>query len=153
MADLTLNLDSFNATRDDVEAISEWAWEMGIVFQMADDVLDLVADQDFLGKPAGSDIGEGTFTLPVLYAASSPDGAEIRELLGGGLPYDRPTIDRVIELVVSGGHVDRVIDEAIDRKRVAEKAAARLPESELTEVLSNLDGYLLDRVENARRRA
>ncbi|MFV2000697.1 MAG: polyprenyl synthetase family protein, partial [Acidimicrobiia bacterium] len=62
------------ADRDSVEAISEWAWEMGMVFQITDDVLDLIADESFLGKPAGSDIGEGTFTLPVLLAAHGPDG-------------------------------------------------------------------------------
>ncbi|NIT67722.1 MAG: hypothetical protein GWM93_13740, partial [Gemmatimonadetes bacterium] len=36
-----------------VEAVSAWAWELGIAFQLIDDVLDLVADSDFLGKPAG----------------------------------------------------------------------------------------------------
>ena len=91
------------ADRETIEAISEWAWEMGLVFQLADDVLDLVADEAWLGKPAGSDIGEGTFTLPVLYAARGPDGAEIRRLLQGGAPYRQETIDRVIEL--AGGQV------------------------------------------------
>jgi heptaprenyl diphosphate synthase len=139
------------ADRDTVEAISEWAWEMGLVFQMADDVLDLVADDGFLGKPAGSDIGEGTFTLPVLHALDGPDGVEIRELLASGRRYDPASIDRVIRLVVQGGHVDRVLDEAADRLRVAEKAAARIPESALTPVLRNLDRYLLARVDKARR--
>lgn len=139
------------AGRDAIEAISEWAWEMGIVFQMADDVLDLVADEDFLGKPSGSDIGEGTFTLPVLYATEGPAGAEIKRILGRDRPYDRADIDRVIELTLSGGFVDRVLDEAVERIRVAEKAAGRIPENPLTPVLQNLDRYLLQRVEAARR--
>ena len=138
------------ADRDTIEAVSEWAWEMGLVFQVADDVLDLVASESFLGKPAGSDIGEGTFTLPVLYAASGPDGAEIRDLLAAERPYDRTTIDRVIQLVISGGHVDQALDEAVERLRRAEKAASRLPSSELTPILARLANYLLDRVENAR---
>lgn len=138
------------ADRDSIEAISEWAWEMGLVFQMADDVLDLVADEAFLGKPAGSDIGEGTYTLPVIYAIEGTDGNEIRTLLGMPRPYSRESIDRVIELVVSGGHVDRVLDEAAERLRVAEKASARIPDGKLTPVLRNLDSYLLDRVSQAR---
>lgn len=138
------------ADRNAIEAISEWAWEMGIVFQMADDVLDLVADEAFLGKPAGSDVGEGTFTLPVLYAAVGPDGAEIKGILGGERPYDRADIDRIIELTLAGGYVDQVLDEAVDRLRVAEKAAGRIPENPLTPVLQNLDRYLLERVEAAR---
>lgn len=138
------------ADRDSVEAISEWAWEMGIVFQMADDVLDFVADEQFLGKPAGSDIGEGTFTLPLLYAAEGDAGARTRSLLDGGRPYPRTVITEVIDRVISGGHIDRVLDEATERLRVAEKAASRLPTTELTPVLRSLDEYLLSRVEAAR---
>jgi heptaprenyl diphosphate synthase len=138
------------ADRDSIEAISEWAWEMGLVFQMADDVLDLVADEAFLGKPAGSDIGEGTYTLPVLYAIEGTDGSEIRALLSVPRPYPRASINRVIELVIAGGHVDRVLDEATERLRVAEKASARIPDGRLTPVLRNLDSYLLDRVSQAR---
>ena len=139
-----------SATPDDMEAISEWAWEMGLVFQMTDDVLDLIADEVFLGKPAGSDIGEGVYTLPVLYAADGPDGAEIRELVAGGPPTDRAVIDRVIELTVAGGYVETVIDEAMEHMQVAEEASDRIPESALTPVLRNLDSYLLDRVAAAR---
>ena len=139
------------ADRDVVEAISEWAWEMGLVFQMADDVLDLVADEAFLGKPGGSDIGEGTYTLPVLYALADPSGAAVRRILQRGRPFEQDDIDRVRAATVDGGHVDRVLEEAKERLRVAEKASARIPDTALSPVLRNLDGYLLDRVEAARR--
>ena len=137
------------ATRDEIEAISEWAWEVGIVFQMADDVLDLVASEDFIGKPAGSDIKEGTYTLPVLYAAAGPDGDEIRTLLADGAPTDPSVIDRIIELTVAGGYTDRVVAEAAERLKVAEKAASRLPDSELRPILRSLETYLTDRVQAA----
>lgn len=139
-----------DAAPEIIEAISEWAWEMGLVFQMTDDVLDLVADEAFLGKPAGSDIGEGVYTLPVLYAADGPDGPEIRGLLGDGAPIERAVIDRVIQLTASGGFVDRVIDEAAAHMARAEQASDRIPDSSLTPVLRNLDAYILDRVEAAR---
>ncbi|GMQ85433.1 MAG: hypothetical protein BMS9Abin07_0999 [Acidimicrobiia bacterium] len=138
------------ADEESIEAISDWAWEMGLVFQMTDDVLDLVADEQFLGKPAGSDIREGVYTLPVLYAAGGPDGDEIRALLGTSAPTDQGEIDRVIGLTVSGGHVDRVVDEATERIRVAEKAADRIASEELRAILQNLDAYLLERVLAAR---
>lgn len=137
------------ADEETIEAISDWAWEMGLVFQLADDVLDLVADEAWLGKPAGSDIAEGTFTLPLLYAADGPDGAEIRELLSEA-PYPPSSIDRVIRLVIEGGYVERVLDEATERMRASEKAAARIPETDLTPIIRNLDRYLLDRVDAAR---
>ncbi len=138
------------ATTDDVEAISDWAWEMGLVFQMTDDVLDLIADETFLGKPSGSDIGEGVYTLPVLYAADGPDGAEIRDLLADTAPTDRAVIDRVIELTVAGGYVDRVTEEAIARMARAEQASDRIDSATLTPILRSLDSYILDRVEIAR---
>lgn len=138
------------ADADTIEAISEWAWEMGLVFQMTDDVLDLIADEQFLGKPAGSDIGEGTFTLPVLLAAEGPDGARIRSLIANGQPYSAEAIREVIDLTIRGGYIDVVLDESVDRIRRAEKAAMRIPNNPLTDVLRNLDQYLLDRVETAR---
>ncbi|MCL1593451.1 MAG: polyprenyl synthetase family protein [Actinomycetia bacterium] len=139
------------ADRDAVEAISEWAWEMGMVFQITDDVLDLIADESFLGKPAGSDIGEGTMTLPVLLAAGGPDGDRIRTLLDEGRPYAQDSIDQVIDLTVKGGYIDIVLDDAVERIRVAERAAGRIPDNELMPVLHDLDQYLLDRVASARR--
>ncbi|MEN8041936.1 MAG: polyprenyl synthetase family protein [Actinomycetota bacterium] len=134
-----------------IDAISEWAWEMGMVFQITDDVLDLIASDEFLGKPAGSDIGEGTFTLPVLLAAQGPDGTEVRALLEGDGPYPPESVRRVIDLSVSGGFVDTALDSCVDRIRKAEAAAARIPDNPLTDVLHNLDQYLLDRVELARQ--
>jgi len=140
------------ADRDAVEAASTWAWEMGLVFQVTDDVLDLVAEEAWLGKPAGSDIGEGVFTLPVLYALAGPDGKEIRWLLGSGRPHQQAAIDRVIELVTAGGYVDRVLDEAAARIQAAEDATATISTGPMGPVFANLDRYLLDRVESARRR-
>ncbi|MGI9611018.1 MAG: polyprenyl synthetase family protein, partial [Acidimicrobiia bacterium] len=55
-----------DAEPDVVDALAEWAWEVGMVFQIADDALDLVASEDTIGKPAGSDIREGKFTDSVL---------------------------------------------------------------------------------------
>lgn len=136
------------AERDHIEAVSEWAWEMGLAFQITDDVLDLVASDDFLGKPAGSDIGEGTFTLPVLYALAGPEGPEIRSLLSDA-PYAPEAVAKVIGLVRSGSYVERAMAEAVDRLAAAEAAINRLPVSALTPVFANLDQYLLGRVEAA----
>ncbi len=140
------------ADRDIVEAVSEWAWEMGLVFQLTDDVLDLIADESFLGKPAGSDIGEGTYTLPVIYALGGPEGPEIRALLEDGRPHEQAAIDKVIDLVTTGGYIERVLDETMTRVRTAEKAIDGIAAGPLAETFANLDGYLLDRVEAARSR-
>ncbi len=139
-----------DATPEIVEALSTWAWEVGMVFQIADDALDLVADEATIGKPAGSDIREGTFTMPVLAAANGPDGERVRALLSTGMPYDDAVVSEVIDLVRSGGHIDDALTAATGRLTVAEEALAQVPASPAREILTNLGTYLLARVESAR---
>jgi heptaprenyl diphosphate synthase len=145
-------LGAMAADADDsaVEALSTWAWEVGMVFQIADDALDLVADEETIGKPAGSDIREGTFTGPVLRAVAGPDGERVREILGQGRPYSDEGVAEVIALVRAGGHVDAALENATARLATADAALAELPESQPREILERLGAYLLDRVEAAR---
>lgn len=139
------------ASPADTEAVSRWAHEVGMAFQITDDILDLVATEEFLGKPAGSDIGEGTFTLPVLFALESPDGDEVRRLLAGGLPYPPEAVTRVIELARAHGHVDRALEVAREHTAAAAAALASLPPGPVAGVLSTLGQYIVGRVEDARR--
>jgi heptaprenyl diphosphate synthase len=133
-----------------VEALSVWAWEVGMVFQIADDALDLVADEEAIGKPAGSDIREGTFTGPVLLAAAGPEGTRIRELLSRERPYPDETVDEVIHQVRMGGFVEETLSSAGKRLEKASRALGHIPESEARQVLEQLGDYLLNRVEAAR---
>ncbi|HET9203766.1 MAG TPA: polyprenyl synthetase family protein [Acidimicrobiia bacterium] len=133
-----------------VDALSDWAWELGMVFQIADDALDLVAEEETIGKPAGSDIREGKFTMPVLQALSGPAGDRVRSLLQGNHPYDDDVVKEVIEIVRDGGHVDASLSEATRRLRKASAALAIIPEGEPKKILEGLGDYLLGRVEAAR---
>ena len=133
-----------------VEALSTWAWEVGMVFQIADDALDLVADEETIGKPAGSDIREGTFTAPVLLAAEGDNGEAIKDLLRSEMPYTDDDVNEVIRLVREGGYVEQSLRSASARLEVATGALATLPEGEAKSILETLGGYLVDRVEAAR---
>jgi heptaprenyl diphosphate synthase len=133
-----------------VEALSRWAWELGMVFQIADDALDLVADEETIGKPAGSDIREGKFTMPVLEALAGSSGARVRELLGSIHPYPDTVVREVIDIVRSGGHVDSSLTEATRRLDLASEALAGIPEGEPKQILESLGAYLLSRVDAAR---
>ena len=135
-----------NAPTDVVEAISSWAHEVGMVFQIADDALDLVSTTADIGKPAGSDIAEGKFTMPVLLGLTGPDGSRIKELLEQPRPYDRDSINEVIGLVRRGGFVDVALDAAAQRLIRAEQAVAGLPAVPAKAVLADLGQYLVDRV-------
>lgn len=139
-----------DADEEVVEALSTWAWEVGMVFQIADDALDLVADEEAIGKPAGSDIREGTFTEPVLRAVSGSQGDRVRQLLSEERPYSDRVVSEVIALVREGGHIDAALETAAARLTVADEALRRLEDSPAKEILEKLGAYLLDRVEFAR---
>lgn len=139
-----------DADTDTIEAVSTWAWDLGVAFQIIDDVLDLVASSEFLGKPAGSDVGEGTFTLPVLAALQGDRGPELSELLGEGRPYTTDTVEHVLEIVRSGGYVDVGISDAESRIRSAEKTLDELRLSEARELMRGMGSYLMSQIDRAR---
>jgi heptaprenyl diphosphate synthase len=96
--------------RENVERLTRFGMRYGIAFQIIDDVLDVVASDEQLGKPAGHDLVEGVYTLPVMRALDGPAGGELRELLG--TPLAGAAWDRARELVRSGDAVDQAVASA-----------------------------------------
>jgi len=68
--------------RDHIETLTTFGEQYGMAFQVVDDVLDLVATTEEMGKPTGHDMVEGVYTLPVLHTLSGPSGDQLRALLG-----------------------------------------------------------------------
>ena len=91
-----------------LEALTQFGHHLGMCFQIVDDVLDVTATDEELGKPAGNDILEGVYTLPVIHALAS--SAELRDLLGRKI--DRSQLEAARELVKSGDAVERSIETA-----------------------------------------
>jgi heptaprenyl diphosphate synthase len=107
--------------REQVEALTLYGHRYGMAFQIIDDVLDVVATDEELGKPSGQDLAEGIYTLPVIRALRHRDAAasELRMLLGS--PLDRADVERARKLVRADGAVEDAMvlarsycDEAID---------------------------------------
>ena len=119
--------------RDTIDGLTEFGRMYGMAFQVVDDILDVIATDEQLGKPAGKDMLEGVYSLPVIHTLSSPAGAELRELLNDGLTEtDR---HRAIELVRQGPGVDSSLTVAagfVDRAR-----------SEILAVADNLSAQAL----------
>jgi heptaprenyl diphosphate synthase len=67
--------------REEIDRLTEFGHRYGMAFQVVDDVLDVVATDEQLGKPAGHDVAEGIYNLPVLRALAAGD-ADLREALG-----------------------------------------------------------------------
>jgi heptaprenyl diphosphate synthase len=88
------------APRSEVEALTEFGRNFGMVFQLRDDVLDVIAVNGELGKPAGQDLAEGVYTLPVLHALDDPElGPELGVLLGQ--PLGQPERDKARAMVAA----------------------------------------------------
>jgi heptaprenyl diphosphate synthase len=95
-----------------LDALTRYGFHLGMCFQIVDDVLDVTGTDESLGKPAGNDILEGVYTLPVIHALGAPDDAasRLREVLGRKI--DRSQLDAVRELVTAGDAVERSIETA-----------------------------------------
>ena len=135
-----------DAPPEAAEALSKAAWELGMVFQLTDDALDLVATEEELGKPAGSDIHQGVYTLPVLHALAGPSGSRIAALLKDGAPFDNNAVAEVIRLVLDGGHLEKTLKECRSRLNTAAEAIDTLPDDAARRVLHRMGGFLIDRV-------
>ena len=93
-----------------IEALTEFGLSYGMAFQIVDDILDLTATEQQLGKPAAHDLVEGVYSLPVLRALEGPDGPALRELLGR--PIGGDDLVRACELIRNGDAVARAVEAA-----------------------------------------
>jgi heptaprenyl diphosphate synthase len=108
--------------REDIERLTIFGRHYGMAFQVVDDILDVIATDEELGKPAGHDIAEGIYNLPVLRALEG-GLPELRALLGG--PIDGDDLDRARKLVRESDGVAQAVDVA--RTYVAEAVATLTP--------------------------
>ncbi|MCI4626345.1 MAG: polyprenyl synthetase family protein [Candidatus Magnetoovum sp. WYHC-5] len=70
-----------NLSEEKVEAMTNYGFKTGLVFQMFDDILDFQADEDTLGKRLGKDLYEGKITLPLIYLLKMADEHECNEIV------------------------------------------------------------------------
>ena len=129
--------------RPQVDAFTTFGRCFGMVFQVRDDILDVVGSEAELGKPAGQDLAEGIYTLPVLLALADPVvGPELRPLLGQ--PLAQPERDKARSIVAGSGAIAGAA--AVARRYADQAATAALagPSSELAAGLVSLVHSLVD---------
>lgn len=103
-----------------IDALASYGQALGLAFQMSDDVMDLVGKPGLMGKGIGTDLIEGTATLPVIYAMREGDADLIRKVLAEPKPSPE-LLEAGIEAVLATDAVARTeawaqgeIDAAID---------------------------------------
>lgn len=95
-------------TPDEVDALTTYGLNLGLAFQIVDDILDVVGDPAILGKPVGTDLREGNLTLLVLHAMNdgSDRRARLTEILRLPVRAD-DAVDEGLALIRESGAVER----------------------------------------------
>jgi heptaprenyl diphosphate synthase len=129
--------------RSVVDALTNYGTAYGMVFQIVDDVLDLTATDEQLGKPAGHDMEEGVYTLPVLHtlAAGGTAATELRSVLGK--PLSESERLKVLDIVRSNGGIATAIAAAKSFVDDAERACDVLPKGNTVDAMRAAAAALL----------
>ncbi|NWF63291.1 MAG: polyprenyl synthetase family protein [Chloroflexi bacterium] len=133
------------ASDDAIEAMRDFGYQIGMAFQIVDDILDFNGDQAAVGKPLGSDLLNGLVTLPAIYFAEiNPDDVDILSLPNGGWTNNE-NMTRLVEKIRSSSCTKKAMVEA---EQHIDRALARLeeiPACAERDALENLAKYIVDR--------
>jgi octaprenyl-diphosphate synthase len=111
-----------------VEArLGDFAWNLGMAFQLVDDVLDFTSSEKMLGKPVGNDLREGKVTLPLIYALEEalPEERKLIETVLADSNYDSVPFLKILQLMRRHRGIERAMERA---QSFTDKARAQLLE-------------------------
>ncbi|MDZ7780317.1 MAG: polyprenyl synthetase family protein [Gemmatimonadota bacterium] len=129
------------------EPLARYGHNLGMAFQIADDLLDYTGTEEVTGKPTGHDLRERKVTLPLVGAlpeASESEEGEIRRFFTRVDPSDEE-IARIVEIVVERGGLRYAQDRAMHYADLARAALAELPQGPAVEALALSVSYAVDR--------
>lgn len=136
------------ADKKTVEAINEYAVDLGLGFQMYDDYLGIAGDSTKTGKSVGNDIRKGKCTVMVTHAVKNiEDLKELEEFKGilGKADASEDDIHRALEILKDAGSIDYALSTAQARVETAISKIRFLPESEEKAFMIDLARYAIDR--------
>jgi octaprenyl-diphosphate synthase len=132
---------------DRVEALADYGMNLGMAFQIVDDLLDFTSDTRVLGKPVASDLKEGKLTLPLIYLMQAAEPAE-REMVqtvldeGEFLTVKR---EEIVDLLRRRKTLDRTREVALGYARRAREALALFDPCPAREALLRLPDFVVSR--------
>lgn len=127
------------------QSLKMFGYEIGVAFQIMDDILDFTGEQATVGKPVGSDLLNGLVTLPAIYyAESNPDDPEVKSLLEGGWGNNE-RMDVLISSIQKSDAISRSVAEAVDHVKKAIEALEPFAGHQEYESLTGLANYIVDR--------
>jgi heptaprenyl diphosphate synthase len=124
--------------------LSRYGYDLGLAFQIVDDILDVVGDQRDMGKPVGNDIRQGTVTLPAILVRDQVDPRVFEAaFLGDGQREE--SIRLLLEAIRTDGGVERAYAEAERLLGTARTALARMPDGPVLDALLDLASFVVRR--------
>jgi len=142
---------AIDASEEIKEACKEYGRNLGLAFQVYDDILDFTADEKTLGKPKFADLSEGQITIPVLLTLEKLEGSEehkvlvskIRELSASS--DNKKIILGIIEIIKSAKGIEGSIKIAEDLINKAKASIEIIPDSIYKEDLINIADFVVNR--------
>jgi len=138
-----------DAPRQDVLALRQYGSDVGMAFQIVDDVLDLREGELQLGKPAGHDLTQGTVTLPTLMYASglgeSSDAMQRLQDVVSGDNDEAAVVEHVVKDIRRSGVLEATMQEAARFVTNAKAQAATIRDLETQDMLMEVADIVLDR--------
>jgi geranylgeranyl pyrophosphate synthase len=133
-----------NAHNSLEKTLRSYGEKIGTAFQIVDDVLDFVADEEILGKPVGSDLRQGLATLPVLlFLSSESDQQTVRDVLEGDHSAD--AIERAVQAITDSQAIEQALATARRHVQDAKKALEKFPDTSYRTALLDLADFTVDR--------
>ena len=127
------------------DSMKSFGYEVGMAFQIVDDILDFTGDQSTVGKPIGSDLLNGLVTLPAIYYAEEhPNDVDVLSLPGGGWK-DTQRVQRLVDGIRKNAAIEKAMTEARQAVSRALSALEESPASPEKEALENLAKFIVDR--------
>ena len=130
-----------------VEKLGEYAWNLGMAFQLVDDVLDFTAREKTLGKPVGGDLREGKVTLPLVYALerATADERALVETILRDRSYHNVPFKRILALLEKYQGIERVKERAQAFTDKARQTIGEFPESPYQRALLAVTDLITER--------
>jgi len=127
-----------------VTATRRFGYEIGMAFQIVDDILDFTGDQANVGKPVASDLRQGLITLPALYYLEShPEDKDLRWMLNGG--YNEKRVDQLVAAIRKSDAIPQAMKEARSFAQRALDILEDLPVGPERQALAELTQYIVRR--------
>ena len=132
-----------NVTSEVADGLYNYGRNLGLAFQIVDDILDFTSSTDTLGKPSGSDLKSGNLTAPVLYALE--EKAHLEVLIERQFAQEED-LEQAMLLVHESQGIRRARDLAAYHAKVAVDCIESLPSSDSRQALVDLSEYVLSRL-------